>query len=156
MDNGAIIKIICGKIDQVKGPAEDIIIDPEYLDIDIPPHTQYTHPTKTGYTVFTFVFEGRGYFCPEKKPFTFDMQGSNYFDMDTDPLVGEGTIILFEDGDEVVTSTEDEPVRFLLISGKPLNEPVAWHGPIVMNTRDELRVALEEFQRGTFVKKGLS
>jgi redox-sensitive bicupin YhaK (pirin superfamily) len=84
------------------------------------------------------------------------MQGSNYFDMETDPLVGEGTLILFEDGDEIIISTDNEPVRFLMISGKPLGEPVAWHGPIVMNTRDELRVALDEFQKGTFVKKGNS
>ena len=155
-DNGITIKIICGQVNQIKGPAQDIIIDPEYLDILIPPHTQYIHPTKLGYKAFSFVFEGKGYFCQDKTPFTFEMRGSNYFDMETDPLVGEGTLILFEDGDEIIISTDNEPVRFLMISGKPLGEPVAWHGPIVMNTRQELQVALEEFQKGTFVKKGRS
>jgi redox-sensitive bicupin YhaK (pirin superfamily) len=153
-DNGVIIKIVAGQVNQIKGPVGDIIIDPEYLDIQLPPHTHYIHPTKSGYTAFSFVFEGKGYFCKDKRPFTYEMQGSNYFDMETDPLVGDGTLILFEDGDEIVISTADESVRFLMISGKPLGEPVAWHGPIVMNTRDELRVALEEFQQGTFVKKG--
>jgi redox-sensitive bicupin YhaK (pirin superfamily) len=147
------IKIMCGKVGDVTGPVEDIVIDPEYLDIQIPPHSQYTHPTQSGYTVFAYVFEGKGYFCPEKSPFTHDMQGSTYFDMQMDPLLGEGSLVLFEDGEEIVISSENDAVRLLLISGKPLCEPVAWYGPIVMNTREELQLALEEFQKGTFVKK---
>ena len=155
-DKGVHIKVVCGQVGDVRGPVEDIVIDPEYLDIYLPSHTQYRHPTRKGYTVFAFVFDGNGYFCQEKEPFAYDMQGSNYFDMQLDPQLGEGTLILFEDGEEVNISTEADPVRFLLISGKPLGEPVAWYGPIVMNTREELQQALEEFQRGTFVKKGLS
>jgi redox-sensitive bicupin YhaK (pirin superfamily) len=74
--------------------------------------------------------------------------------MNPDPMVDNRTLILFDDGDGVYVSTEDEPVRFLLISGKPLGEPIAWYGPIVMNTREELKVAFEEYEKGTFVKHG--
>ena len=79
-------------------------------------------------------------------------RGVNYFDMQTDPNISNRTLILFDDGDEVAVSTEADAVRFLLVSGKPIGEPVAWYGPIVMNTQDELRIAFEEYRNGTFVK----
>lgn len=151
-ENGTKIKIICGRINGTSGPVRDIVIDPEYLDIHIPANSIYEHLTKAGHTVFAYVIDGRGYFCDEKKPFTFDVVGESYFDMSGEPCIKNEMLVLFDDGESVRVSTEDEPVRFLLISGKPINEPVAWHGPIVMNTQEELRLAFEEYQNGTFIK----
>jgi redox-sensitive bicupin YhaK (pirin superfamily) len=103
--------------------------------------------------VFAYVIGGKGYFCREKNPFTYDVEGANYFDLERKSFVANGTLILFGDGDQIVVATEDEPVRFLLVSGKPIGEPVAWYGPIVMNTREELRIAFEEYSNGTFIKQ---
>ncbi|TNF46230.1 pirin family protein, partial [bacterium] len=154
LENGTEIRIICGQVGDVTGPVTDIVIEPEYLDVTVPANTTYIHPTKYGHTVFAYVIDGHGYFCPEKLPFTHEVQGSNYFDMNPDPMVGNRTLVLFNDGDGVYISTGDEPIRFLLISGKPLGEPIAWYGPIVMNTREELKIAFEEYEKGTFVKHG--
>jgi redox-sensitive bicupin YhaK (pirin superfamily) len=130
LENGVQVKIICGTVNNVRGPVQDIMIDPEYLDVTIPAHTVYEHPTKPGHTVFAYVIAGQGYFCMEKKPFTYETEGKNYFDMET----------------------ESDSIRLLLISGNPLGEPVAWYGPIVMNTQEELRQAFEEYREGTFLK----
>ena len=152
LDNGTKIKIISGRLGNAQGPVRDIVINPEYIDVAVPAHTEFTHPTRQGHTVFAYVIDGRGYFCREKKPFTYEVEGINYFDMQRDPFLENETLVLFEDGDHISVSTEDEAVRFLLISGKPLNEPVAWQGPIVMNTQEELKIAFEEYRKGTFVK----
>jgi len=153
LKDGASVRIICGKLAKTQGPVRDIVIDPEYLDITVPAGSTFVHPTKRGHTVFAYVIEGRGYFCQEKKPFTYEVEGSNYFDTQRDPRIGNREIVLFEDGDQVMVTADDQPVRFLLISGKPIGEPVAWYGPIVMNTREELRIAFEEYDRGTFIKQ---
>jgi redox-sensitive bicupin YhaK (pirin superfamily) len=150
--NDTTIKIIAGEVSGLKGPVQDIVIDPEYLDVTVPADSEFRHPTPKGHTVFAYVIEGQGYFCREKTPFTYEVEGINYFDIQHDPFIGNETIVLFEDGDEIVVSTEKHKVRFLLISGKPIGEPVAWYGPIVMNTRDELRIAFEEYNQGTFIK----
>jgi hypothetical protein len=118
----------------------------------VPSWSEFIHPTKRGHTVFTYVIEGQGYFCKEKNPFTYEVQGSNYFDMQREPFVDNETLVLFEDGDQIMVSTETEPVRFLLVSGRPIGEPVAWQGPIVMNTQAELQIAFEEYRKGTFIK----
>jgi quercetin 2,3-dioxygenase len=152
LPNDAIVKIIAGEISDVKGPVEDIVINPQYLDITIPANSEFRHPTIQDHTVFAYVIDGQGYFCKEKNPFTYEVEGSNYFDFQRDPFVGNGTMVLFENGDEIMVFTEKNPVRFLLISGKPIGEPVAWHGPIVMNTREELQIAFEEYNQGTFIK----
>lgn len=152
LDGGIIVKVIAGEAAGVKGPVRDIVIDPEYLDITVPPHTEFRHPTKRGHTAFAYVIGGQGYFCRERIPFSYEIGGANYFDIQRDPVVGDGSLVLFDDGDEVMVLTEDNDVRFLLVSGKPLGEPVAWHGPIVMNTQDELRLAFDELDRGTFIK----
>jgi redox-sensitive bicupin YhaK (pirin superfamily) len=150
--NGVTIRIICGEVKGEKGPVRDIITDPEYLDLTVPAETEFIHPTKPGHTVFAYVIEGKAYFCKEKNPFTYEMEGASYFDIQRNPFVTNENLVLFDDGEQVVVSTEDEPVRFLLISGKPINEPVAWYGPIVMNTQEELRIAFEEYNNGTFIK----
>jgi redox-sensitive bicupin YhaK (pirin superfamily) len=152
LENGALVRIICGTVKGKKGPVQDIVIDPEYLDITLPPHTEFVHPVKKGYTAFAYVIDGRGYFCKEKDPFSYEVEGVNYFDIQRDPFLGNESLVLLEDGDQVAVSTEKQLVRFLLISGKPLREPVAWYGPIVMNTREELRIAFDEYRAGTFIK----
>lgn len=152
LENDVQIKIICGTVNKIHGPVQDIMIDPEYLDITVPAHTVYEHPVKPGHTVFAYVIAGQGYFCKEKKPFIYEAEGKNSFDMETDPLASNGTLILFEDGRSVHIETGDASIRFLLISGKPLNEPIAWHGPIVMNNQAELQLAFDEYRAGTFLK----
>lgn len=150
---GVTVKVIAGQVSGVKGPVGDIVIDPEYIDVSVPAGTEFRHPTKRGHTVFAYVIDGQGYFCREKKPFSYEVRGRNYFDIKRDPFVGDGMLVLFDDGDEIMAFTEKQKMRFLLISGKPIGEPVAWYGPIVMNTQEELRVAFEEYERGTFIKK---
>ncbi|HKJ14299.1 pirin family protein [Thermodesulfobacteriota bacterium] len=152
LENDVQIKIICGTVNKIHGPVQDIMIDPEYLDITVPAHTVYEHPVKPGHTVFAYVIAGQGYLCKEKKPFIYEAEGENSFDMETDPLASNGTLILFEDGRSVHIETGDASIRFLLISGKPLNEPIAWHGPIVMNNQAELQLAFDEYRAGTFLK----
>jgi hypothetical protein len=134
-DNQVRIKIICGEVNGIKGPVQDIITDPEYLEVTIDPNSEFTHHIKTDYNAFAYIIEGEG-----------------YFDDRREELLGNETLIIYQKGDFVKISTDKEEVRFLLVSGKPLNEPVAWRGPIVMNTEEELRLAFNEYQNGTFIK----
>lgn len=150
--NGAAIRIICGEVGGTKGPVRDIVTDPEYLDVTVPAGTEFTHRTRPGHTVFAYVIGGRGHFCKEKNPFSYDVEGRNYFDLERNPYTSDGDLVLFADGEEIAVSAETEPVRFLLVAGKPIGEPVAWYGPIVMNTQEELRIAFEEYENGTFIK----
>ena len=152
LSNGSIVKIICGEVEGTQGPVKDIVIEPEYLDVMIPEKTEFRRPTTPGHTVFAYIIEGQGLFCNETDPFAYDVEGRNYFDFQRNPYLGEGTIVLFEDGDEIVISTEKQNLRFLLVSGKPIGEPIAWYGPIVMNTNEELQTAFEEYKQGTFLK----
>ena len=133
--NGVVVRIICGTVDKTSGPVKDIVTDPEYLDVSVPPDTEFIHATKGGHTVFAYVFDGEAFFDGKRKT-----------------PAGNGSIILFDNGGQVEVSTGKSAVRFLLISGKPLNEPVAWYGPIVMNTDEELQIAFEEYENGTFIK----
>jgi len=153
LDNGTRVRIICGKVHGQTGPVRDIITDPEYLDVTIPSRSEFVYPTVQNHTVLSYVIEGKGYFCTEKKPFSYDQEGVNYFDMTRDPLLGNGDLVLFHEGDQIIVSTEQDPVRFLLMTGRPIREPIAWYGPIVMNTNEELRTAFEEYNNGTFVRK---
>ena len=150
--DGTIIRIICGEIEGKRGPVQDVVIDPAYLDVTVPPHVEHVHPTSPGHTVFAYVFQGKACFCNEKDCFSYDAEGANYVDLRRSPWVANHSLILFDDGDSLVVSTEDEAVRFLLVSGKPIREPVAWYGPIVMNTREELRVAFDEYDNGSFIR----
>ncbi|MFW9862118.1 MAG: pirin family protein [Candidatus Thorarchaeota archaeon] len=135
LGQSAKAKIIAGEINGVKGPVQDVVTDPEYLDVTVNPNSEFRHRVERDHTVFAYIFEGEA-----------------FFDVDRTKLCGLKNVILFGDGEEVVVTTEDEHVRFLLISGKPIREPVAWRGPIVMNTKEELQVAFEEYQNGTFIK----
>ena len=152
LDKGIKAKIISGLVKGVKGPVQDIVIDPEYLDMSVPAESNFSHHAKRGHTVFAYVVEGQGYFDLERDSYAYKVEGTNYFDFKRECLLGAGHLIIFDDGDEVVITTSEKPVRFLLVSGKPIKEPVAWYGPIVMNTQEELRTAFEEYQNGTFIK----
>jgi redox-sensitive bicupin YhaK (pirin superfamily) len=152
LEQGVKVKIICGEVNGVKGPVKDIVIDPEYLDITVPSKTNFKYPVKRGHTVFAYVIEGKGYFDQDRDSYAYEAEGANYFDFKRDCFMNPETLILFDEGEEVAISTEDKPVRFLFVSGKPIGEPVAWYGPIVMNTQEELRIAFEEYQNGTFIK----
>ncbi len=150
--NGTKIKIIAGKVGEVAGPVRDVVTAPEYLDVTVAPGAVFTHATPRGHTVFAYVIGGQGVFCKQKDPYSYEAEGADYFDMERGPLLGDGRLVLFGDGDAVTVGAEKEAVRFLLISGKPIGEPVAWYGPIVMNTQEELRIAYDELNRGTFIK----
>ncbi len=150
--NGANIRVICGNVEGRQGPVRDIVIDPEYLDVTLPAGSEFVHKTVRGHTVFAYIIGGKGVFCNEKNPFSYDAEGENYFDMERDSYIHNGTAVLFGDGDQVTVTAQGETVRFLLISGKPIREPVAWYGPIVMNTEEELKIAFEEYRDGTFIR----
>jgi len=149
---GATIKVIAGTAGGVTGPVRDVVTSPEYLDVSLPAGTSFTHRTSRGHTVFAYVIGGKGVFCQQQDPYSYEAVGGNYFDMKRERLIGDGHLVFFSDGDQVAVATETEGVRFLLISGKPIGEPIAWYGPIVMNTQEELRVAFAELERGTFIK----
>jgi quercetin 2,3-dioxygenase len=150
--NGTRIKIVAGKVDGVVGPVRDVVTDPEYLDVTVAPGQTFSHAMPRGHTVLAYIISGRGAFCQQKDPYSYEAEGANYFDMERVALIGDGHLILFGDGDQISVATETESARFLLISGKPIREPIAWYGPIVMNTQEELRLAYEELRRGTFIR----
>jgi quercetin 2,3-dioxygenase len=150
--DGTRIRVIAGDVGGVRGPVRDVVIDPEYLDVTLPPSTRYVHPTRPGHTVFAYVIDGRAEFCEQADPFAYDVDGANYFDTERTAELGNGSLVVFGDGEAIAARTGTSPVRFLLVAGKPLGEPVAWYGPIVMNTRQELQVAFDELNRGTFIK----
>ena len=133
-NNRAAVKIIFGEYQGVQVPVQDIVTHPEYLDITLPVGLRFRHRTKKGYTVIAYILEGAGYFDSKKEN-----------------LLEKEHLVVYTDGDEISVSTEANSVRFILISGKPLREPIAWGGPIVMNTQEELRIAFEEYQNGTFI-----
>ncbi len=154
MTSGATVKVICGTVEGITGPVRDIVTDPEYIDVSIPAGVTFTHPVYPDYTVFAYVLDGSAYFDEERNPFAHEVIGYNYFDFKKDCKFGSETLVLYNrQGDQVVIKAEDSPVRFLLISGRPIGEPVAWYGPIVMNTQEELQIAFEEFEKGTFIKQ---
>ncbi len=153
--SGVRAKVICGEAGGQKGPVRDIIIDPTYLDVIVTADTTFLYPITRGHKVFAYVLEGEAYFDPGRTAFSHEVVGANYFDMNRKCLCGPENLVLYDDGDELRITTEGKPVRFLLIAGKPIGEPVAWYGPIVMNTQEELRIAFEEYEKGTFIKHGL-
>jgi redox-sensitive bicupin YhaK (pirin superfamily) len=152
LPGGVTAKVICGAVGQARGPVRDIVIDPEYIDVAMPPRTEFAHPTKPGHTVIAYVFEGEGRFSDEPGLSSYDVEPASYFDLERRPLLGDTSVVLFGDGTRIKVTTSDSPVRFLLISGRPLGEPVAWRGPIVMNTQEELQAAFREYRAGTFIR----
>ncbi len=150
--DGASVRVIAGEVAGVQGPVRDIVTDPAFIDVSLPPGKSFRHRVKEDHTVFAYVIEGEGYFDESRDAFAHQDVGANYFDMSPQCVCGADALVLYHPGDTIVVTTEENPVRFLLVSGRPLQEPVAWHGPIVMNTQDELRTAFEEYSSGTFLR----
>ena len=134
---GARVRIVAGKVGEIAGPVTDLFVEPEYLDVTLAPNRAFTHPTVRQHTVFAYVFEGAARFGDSGEPVTAD----------------PGMIALLGDGDEITATAGSEGARFLLASGRPLHEPIAWRGPIVMNTRAQLEEAWRELDAGTFAKR---
>jgi redox-sensitive bicupin YhaK (pirin superfamily) len=152
-DDGTTVRIVCGSFWGKTGPVDGVAADPRYLDIFVPPGVRKHLPVETSRHAFAYVFQGAGTFrdASEPRPVRTDIVGGSG---DAVPdLIGNRSMVLFDQGDEVVIQAGAEGIRFLLVSGKPIEEPVAWYGPIVMNTQQELRVALDELNRGTFIKE---
>jgi redox-sensitive bicupin YhaK (pirin superfamily) len=150
-DDGTIVRVVCGEFLGKKGPVDGIAADPRYLDIYVPPRKRKTLKVETSRHAFAYVFEGTGTFRDASQPrgvLVEDLQTSEQRYDET----GNRSLVLFDTGDEVTVQAGEDGIRFLLISGKPLKEPVAWYGPIVMNTDDELRQAISELRNGTFIK----
>ena len=152
LPGGVKARVICGSVGGVQGPARDIVIDPEYFDVTVPSGGVFTHTVARGHKVFAYVVEGSAYFDDRRDSFAYERVGTNWSDIERECRVGERHLVLYGDGEQVVVTADNGPVRFLFVSGKPIGEPVAWYGPIVMNTQDELRVAFEEYRDGTFIK----
>jgi redox-sensitive bicupin YhaK (pirin superfamily) len=150
---GVRVKIIAGTVNGVTGPVTGIVTNPEYLDVTLDPGAEFTHPVPGERTAFAYVISGGGYFDQQRDPFAYPVTGAGYFDMDREPLILPETVVLFGEGDEIRVAAGDEGTRFLCMSGVPIREPVAWYGPIVMNTEDELRTAFAELREGIFIRK---
>jgi redox-sensitive bicupin YhaK (pirin superfamily) len=150
--SGATIKVIAGAANGVSGPVRDVASRAQYIDVTVPARATFTHATLRGHTVFAYVIGGKAVFSPQDDPDSDQRGGDTSFDRQHDRLIGDRHLVLFGDGDSVVFTAGDEPLRFLLVSAKPIGEPIAWSGPIVMNTQEELRVAFDELERGTFIK----
>ncbi len=162
-ENGTKIRIVAGEVDGIKGPVTDVVAGPQYFDVTLPANSEFVLPTTKGNTLIAYVIEGKGYFTREKDLFSYEVEGNGTSEADANtPLVqapeqkqiiDNESLVLFDDGEAVQVTTADESVRFLLFSGKPIGEPIAWYGPIVMNHEGELHRAFEELDNGTFVKK---
>ncbi len=151
-DNGTAVRVICGQYGGQRGPVDGIAADPRYLDVTVPAGTKARLPVELGRHAFAYVFDGSGTFRDASAPFgVLTEQDGNDHDLRRE-MTGNRSLVLFDQGDEVVVQAGDEGVRFLLVSGKPIEEPVAWYGPIVMNTQQELQRALSELRDGTFIK----
>ena len=150
-DDETRVRVVCGSFWGKSGPVEGVAADPRYLDIFVPPGVRKVLPVETSNHAFAYVFQGSGTFRDASSPRAVqtDIVGTG---VERPDFIGNRSLILFDRGDEVVVQAGEEGIRFLLVSGKPIEEPVAWYGPIVMNTQHELRVALDELNRGTFIK----
>jgi redox-sensitive bicupin YhaK (pirin superfamily) len=154
LDSGARVKIVSGELNGVQGPVRDIVIDPEFFDITLPAASSFVHEVKPGHTAFAYVMDGEGHFDEQRRNLSYEIAGPGWSYTPGTCLWGAETVVLYErEGDQVIVTATDKPVRFLFLAGKPLGEPIAWRGPIVMNTQEELRTAFEEFQNGTFIKQ---
>jgi quercetin 2,3-dioxygenase len=152
-DDGTIVRVVCGDFWGRRGPVEGVAADPRYLDVSVPAGKRKTLPVELERHAFAYVFEGSGSFRSASQPFgvlTEKNDGEN--DILVREQTGNRSLVLFDSGDEVTVQAGDEGIRFLLVSGKPIEEPVAWYGPIVMNTQAELQQAFAELRGGTFIK----
>jgi redox-sensitive bicupin YhaK (pirin superfamily) len=152
-DDGTAVRIVCGSFWGKKGPVDGIAAEPRYLDVRIPPGKRKRLPVESSRHAFAYIFEGSGSFRDASKPFGVltDVPGPE--EAVVRDLTGDRSLVLFDSGDEITVQAGEKGIRFLLVSGAPIKEPVAWYGPIVMNTQAELRQALADLDNGTFIKE---
>ena len=150
-DDGTQARIVCGSFWGKRGPVDQIAADPIYLDISVPPGKRKTLPIETSRHAFAYDFSGAGKFCNASGPLAVPTEPVGWMETVPPELADNRSLILFDRGDEVVVHAGEDGIRFLLVSGKPLEEPVAWYGPIVMNTQEQLRQAFEELREGRFL-----
>ncbi len=152
-DDGTVVKIITGKFWGKSGPVDGIAADPRYLDVSLPPNTRKVLPADTYANTFAYVFQGAGTFrdasAPQGVRVEKEVAGE---ELNIRDMTGNRTLVRFDTGDEITVTSGPEGMRFLLVSGQPIQEPVAWHGPIVMNTRAELMRAMQDLNNGTFIR----
>jgi len=152
-DDGTRVRVICGDFWGKRGPVDGIAAEPRYLDIFVPAGRRKTLPVETTRHAFAYVFEGSGTFSGASQPFgVLTEKETASGETLVRERVGNRSLVLFDRGDEVTVEAGDAGIRFLLVSGKPIEEPVAWYGPIVMNTKAELQQAVTELRNGTFIK----
>jgi len=152
-DDGTRVRVVCGTFWGKTGPVEGVAADPRYIDVSVPPGVRKRLPVELPRHAFAYVFAGAGSFrdASEPRAVRTDIIGGGG---DATPdSIGNRSLVLFDGGDEISVQAGDEGIRFLLVSGKPIEEPVAWYGPIVMNTRAELQQAFDELNRGTFIRE---
>lgn len=151
-DDGTRVRVICGTFWGRTGPVDGIAADPRYLDVCIPPGQRKALSVETSRHAFAYIFEGSGAFRDASQPLDVRTEGLGSVDAPVHGETGNRSLVLFDDGDNVTVQAGDAGIRFLLVSGKPIEEPVAWYGPIVMNTEEQLRHAYAELRDGTFIK----
>src|SRR5947209_986712 len=151
-DDATHVRVVCGSFWGTRGPVDGIAADPVYLDVSVPPGKRKSLPVETTRHAFAYVFAGSGKFCNASAPLSVPTEGIGWADTAPPKQADNRSLVLFDSGDEVSVQAGDEGIRFLLVSGKPLQEPVAWYGPIVMNTQEQLREAYKELKEGTFLK----
>ena len=152
-DDGTRVRIVCGNFWGKSGPVEGVAADPLYLDVSVAPGRRKALPIETTRHAFAYVFSGAGKFCNSSEPLAVPTEPVGWLDTAPPADVENRSLVLFDSGDELTVQAGDDGIRFLLCSGRPLEEPVAWYGPIVMNTQEELRQAFSELDRGSFLKK---
>lgn len=154
-DDGTAVRVICGSFWGKSGPVDGIAAEPVYLDVSVPPGKRKVLPVDTYRKAFAYIFAGSGTFRDASKPFGVRVEKEvNGEEVNIRDMSGNRTLVVFDTGDEVTVQAGEQGIRFLLVSGKPIEEPVAWHGPIVMNSREEIMQAMRELQNGTFIKSG--
>jgi hypothetical protein len=153
-DDGTAVRVVCGSFWGTRGPVDGIAAEPVYLDVAVPPGRRKTLPVETTRHAFAYVFGGAGKFCNASGPLAVPTEGVGWADATPPAEAEDRSLVLFDRGDEVEVEAGEGGIRFLLVSGQPFGEPVAWYGPIVMNTQEELRQAYEELRRGTFLEGG--
>jgi len=153
-NDGTRVRVVVGEFWGRKGPVDGIAADPQYLDISVPAGRRKRFKVETHRSAFAYVFAGSASFRDASPPRGVLIEKElNGQEMHLRDLSGNRTLVVFDSGDEIVVQAGEEGVRFLLVSGAPIREPVAWHGPIVMNTREELAEAVKDLQQGTFIRK---
>ena len=152
-DDGTHVRVVCGTFWGATGPVDGIAADPIYLDVSIAPGRRKILPMETTRQSFAYVFAGTGKFCNASAPLAVPTEAVRWADTSPPSQADNRSLVLFDRGDEIMVQAGDDGIRFLLVSGHPLQEPVAWYGPIVMNTQEQLQKAFDELQEGTFLKR---